>query len=86
MMSTTHEEVGPIVTRHDLARFVRLLGQDHTHSPDNWAHQDIASYLEAMSAWIEDMDGFFENRGQTVPSQPTWKLVGEILLAASVYE
>ncbi|MGH2599621.1 MAG: DUF7660 family protein, partial [Dehalococcoidia bacterium] len=44
------------------------------------------SYLSAMAAWAEDMDGYYENRGDPVPKQPSWRTLGELLLAARVYE
>jgi hypothetical protein len=39
-----------------------------------------------MAAWVDDIDGYFRNRGEAVPVQPTWKTLGQILLAAKVYE
>lgn len=85
-MAALHEEVGRLSARQDLVRFVRSLSENYSESPENWTNRDIVSYLEAMAAWIEDMDGYFENSGQAIPSSASWKLVGEILLAASFYE
>jgi hypothetical protein len=32
------------------------------------------------------MEGDYHNRGEAVPEQPSWKTLGEILVAATIYE
>lgn len=54
--------------------------------PDAWENASLDRYLEALAAWVEDMDGYYQNRGQAAPEQPNWKTLGEILLAATTYE
>ncbi|WP_342373746.1 hypothetical protein NVS55_20085 [Myxococcus stipitatus] len=73
-------------SREDLAQFVRSLAQDLKQQPKAWENADLGSFLEAMSAWIEDMDGYYGNRGEVVPPQPEWRTLAEILTAARVYE
>ena len=75
-----------INTRSDLAEFINLLAHDFTQNPDSWENVTIDRYLEAMAAWVHDMGGYFNNQNLPVPESPDWKLVGEILQAASVYE
>ena len=48
--------------------------------------RDLPAFLEAMAAWVEDMEGYYQNRGEELPDQPRWRTLGEILLAARVYE
>lgn len=73
-------------TREDLARFIRELVADLEHRPDEWENGDLPSYLEAASAWIDDMSGYYKNRGLTVPEQPDWSTLAEIFAAAKIYE
>ncbi|BCX04639.1 MAG: hypothetical protein KatS3mg053_2577 [Candidatus Roseilinea sp.] len=73
-------------SRSDLADFVDLLRRDFEDNPEAWTNRDIGSYLEAMSAWLRDMDGLNLNLGISIPDPPTWRTVGEILLAAKEYE
>jgi len=76
-----------IQTRADLVRFIQLLGEDLIHHEDEWENTDLLRYLQAMSRWVADMDRLFRNvYGHEVPEQPTWALVGQILLAAKYYE
>ncbi len=54
--------------------------------PEERENRDLGSFLNAMAGWVEDMDGYYQNRSESVPDQPTWKTVAEILLASRVYE
>jgi uncharacterized NAD(P)/FAD-binding protein YdhS len=78
--------VDTITSRADFVRFVRDLCTEIESSAENWENSDLRSYLEAMAAWTEDMDGYYRNSGQSLPQQPSWKILAEILLAARVYE
>jgi hypothetical protein len=69
-----------------LAQFARDLARSAESEGEEWENSDLASYLDGMSGWIEDMDGYFSNVGESIPEQPTWKLVAMILLAARSYE
>lgn len=73
-----------IINRNDLAEFVRILANEATNG--NWENNDLSSFLEAMAAWIEDMDGYYKNQQKPVPNQPSWKTIAEILKASTVYE
>jgi ClpX C4-type zinc finger len=75
-----------IHSREKLAEFVLVLLHDLRTRPDDWEHRDLESYLDALAAWVGSMDGYYQNCGEPVPTQPTWKTLGEILLAAKVYE
>jgi hypothetical protein len=78
------QTIESIQTRQDLASFiVSLSRQDITA----WENQDLPSFLEAMAAWVNDMDGFFRNvQGRSAPDHPSWQLFAQMLLAATAYE
>jgi hypothetical protein len=73
-----------IQTRDDFVQFARDLAANLRDNPDEWTNPDLATYLAALAAWVEAMDGYFQNRGELVPEQPTWKTLGQILYAAKV--
>jgi hypothetical protein len=77
-------DINNIKNKNDLAVFVRELSEEDISA--SWENKEIKSYLEAMSGWIEDMDGYYENKGEKQPTTPSWKTVAEILRAATVYE
>jgi hypothetical protein len=81
-----HHRIESIRTRQDLASFVRALRADVQEHPEKWENATLDPFLESMAAWIDDMDGCFRNRGELVPEPPTWRLFGEILYAAGIYE
>ena len=80
------EDVGTIRTRDDFVHLVRELLHELDNEPDTWENADLASFLNALAAWVEDMDGYYRQAGEPVPEQPTWKTLGQMLLAARVYE
>jgi hypothetical protein len=46
----------------------------------------LNGYIEALGSWVAGSDGYYRNRGVAIPVTPTWKNVGEMLLAAKIYE
>jgi hypothetical protein len=52
----------------------------------DWENSTLEDFLEALSAWTKDLDGYFENRGEQVPADPDWALIAKMLSAARVYE
>jgi hypothetical protein len=80
------EQVEKIQTRDDVVMFMHSLVRDLRTYPERWENTTLEAYLEAIAAWIQDMDGYYRHRGKQVPQHPAWKHVGEILLAARIYE
>jgi hypothetical protein len=80
------EAVGRLQSREDFVVFLRGLSADLQRNPEQWANRDLPAFLEAMSAWVEDMEGYYRGRGEPMPEQPRWQTLGQILLAARVYE
>ena len=76
-----------IVTRQDFSRFVDELSKDLEYSKHEWENDDLRQFLEAMSAYAIDVQGFYDNSGQDVDANlPSWKTFAQILLGAKVYE
>ncbi len=75
-----------VQTRDDFVRFVHSLLLELRERPDKWENCKLDSYLQALAAWVQDIEGVFENRGEPVPLQISWRLLAMILLASTVYE
>jgi len=74
-------------TRADFIEFVGLLLSDLTTNSDSWENKNLSSYLEAVAAWTEDMDGYFKYNNLPLPKEDVdWKLFATILIAAKTYE
>jgi len=80
------EVVQQIRSRADFATFVGSLLVDLKDRRDEWENRDLGAFLQAIKGWVEDMEGYYQNVGEAVPDQPSWKTFGQILLAAKVYE
>lgn len=77
------ESVG---SRADLIRHVMSLRADLLANSEEWENISLERFLEALAAWVRDMDGYFINRGESPPDQPSWALFAQMLCAAAVYE
>jgi hypothetical protein len=75
-----------VATRSDLAEFLRELERLVEREPYSIENITLASFLEAASAWVDDMDGWFMNQNKPVPDQPSWSLVAQIFNTALIYE
>jgi hypothetical protein len=80
------EQVEKIQTRDDFVMFMHHLVRDLCTYPERWENTTLEAYLAAIAAWTQDMDGYYHHRGEQVLQHPAWKQVGEILLAARIYE
>ena len=84
------EQVKSIETRDDFVVFMQHLLRDWRQHPEQWENASLEAYLEAMAAWVQDMDGYYRNLSRPVPKlmrhHLTWRNLGEIMLAARVYE
>src|SRR5262249_48402138 len=72
-------------SREDLAEFVRQLHAEMLAGA-KWENDDLASFLEAMSAWLKDSPGAYKNRGEPVPMHASWSFLAGALRGATYYE
>ncbi|MGW1648363.1 DUF7660 family protein [Streptomyces eurythermus] len=73
-------------SREDLAAFVRALRRSHTAEGHSWENADLASFLEALAAWVDDADGWYSNAGRRLPASGDWSFFARALQAAATYE
>ncbi len=81
-----YKKVEGVKSREDLIKFINQLRMDLQTNKDEWENITLEDFLEAMEAWINDMDGYYLNSDQPVPKQPSWKTIADILYASSMYE
>lgn len=76
-----------VKTREDFIRFLDLLLEDYQRSTNEWENNSLPSYLSALSAYSEDVDGYYHNFN--IPFDPTtvsWGIFADLLRGAVVYE
>ena len=64
MPRTRAEQVN---SREDIVRFVKELSDVVREDASKFGNTELSRYLEALSGWTDDMDGYFNNRGEAVP-------------------
>jgi hypothetical protein len=74
------------LSREELVKFLGEMADSIDEEPERWQNSNLPDFLNAWAAWLEDMDGFFLNRGEIVPTSPSWQLIAQMLLAARTYE
>ena len=80
------EQTSSIRSRGEFLSFLTALRNDLSANPESWQNVTLESFLEALQAWVNDMDGYYTNIGKPVPQVPDWQVVAEMLMASRVYE
>lgn len=76
-----------ITDRQTFANFIEQLHHDFQTNPDDWTNKDLGDFLEAMSRYTEDIDGYYKNTDQNINADnPSWQVFADILMGAKVYE
>lgn len=75
-----------VETREDFVRFLGEMSLDLRNRPQEWENGTLERFLEAWAAWVDDLPGWYANRGEEMPEQPDWKLLADMVMAARVYE
>jgi hypothetical protein len=83
---TLAERARAVRTREDLVAFIEALSGDYTDNSSTWSNKDLGAFLGAMSAWAEDMEGYYANSGEDVALRSPWGVLADLLMAARVYE
>jgi hypothetical protein len=80
-----------VADRKSFIQFLQLLQKDFEQNKADWENQDLGSFLEAMTQYAEDIEGYYQNltrqTGEKIsPNEPTWRVFADILRGAKVYE
>ena len=75
-----------ITSTEEFEYFLKCLSHDYTKNQGDWENSDLLSYLDALSRYVPVMENYYQNIGENIKVEATWRMVAEILLAASVYE
>jgi hypothetical protein len=81
-----YKNIKNIKTKEDFINFINLLIKDFEEKPDEWENVTVENYLEAMSSWVEDMEGYYINNNLPMPEKIDWNFFANVLYAAKLYE
>lgn len=81
------EECNGVSEQEELVDFINKLIKSYMDAPSEWTNKDIPSFLEALSAWIEDMEGYYKNQDLKFDKDDiSWGNIADMLYAATMYE
>ena len=76
-----------VTDRQTFIKFLDLLRKDYLTNPDSWENKTLPDFLEALSAYAEDIQGYYDNMKQDVNAdQPNWQTFADIFKGAKIYE
>ncbi|MCR8630883.1 DUF7660 family protein [Paenibacillus radicis (ex Xue et al. 2023)] len=73
-----YEQCDAVKTKDDLMIFIQVLRNDLQTNNDEWENITLEHYLESIEAWITDTT--------SLPNEPNWKSLAQIMYAGKVYE
>ena len=81
-----NQKINEIHSKEDFINFVELLVSNLKSNPEEWTNKTLSEYLESISSWTEDMEGYYQNNSIAIPENVDWKVFANILIAAKMYE
>ncbi|WP_026998036.1 DUF7660 family protein [Flectobacillus major] len=81
-----NKKINEINSKEDFVNFIELLISNLKNNPEEWTNKTLPEYLESMSSWTEDMEGYYQNNDMPIPEDINWKVFANILIAAKMYE
>lgn len=76
-----------VTNRQDFINFICLLRQDLIDNPESWENKKLDSFLEAISSYAEDIQGYYNNTNKNINAdEPDWQTFADIFKGASIYE
>ncbi|MBR6599461.1 MAG: hypothetical protein IKK88_04095 [Oscillospiraceae bacterium] len=78
-MKHCHELLGNIKSKEDFLKFMKMYMQ-------SIKQDDVRDYLESLSSWINDMEGYYANTDQKIPQNINWDFIATVLYVGSIYE
>lgn len=76
-----------ITDRKSFIRFLEEFHQDFLKNQDDWENHNLDRFLEAMTAYAKDIQGYYNNTNQRIDADiPSWKVFADILQGARIYE
>ena len=76
-----------VADRQTFIKFLDLLRKDLLDNPESWENKTLLDFLEALSAYTEDIQGYYDIMKLNVNAdKPDWSIFADIFKGAKVYE
>jgi hypothetical protein len=80
-----------VTDRQSFVQFLELFKDDLMRNKNHWENKTLEEFLEAMTRYSEDIQGYYDNRekenGEHINADnPSWRVFADILRGSKVYE
>ena len=76
-----------VTDRHSFIKFIDLLRKNFIDNPESWENKKLDDFLEALSSYANDIQGYYDNTKQNVNADdPKWQTFADIFKGATLYE
>jgi hypothetical protein len=76
-----------VTDRQTFIKFLDLLRKDFLDNPEGWESNTLPDFFEALSAYTEEVQGYYDNRKLNVNAdKPDWSTFADIFKGARIYE
>jgi len=76
-----------VTDRQTFIQFLDLLRQDFLENSESWESKTIPDFLEALGAYTEDIQGYYDNMKLDVNADTAnWSTFADIFKGAKIYE
>jgi hypothetical protein len=76
-----------VTNRDSFIKFLESLRNDLLVNKEFWENRNLEDFLEAMAAYAEDIQGFYDNTEQNIiADEPSWQVFADIFKGAISYE
>lgn len=76
-----------VTDRQTFITFLNLLRKDFTDNPESWENKTLPDFLNALSSYTKDIQGYYDNMKINVQAdEPNWSTFADIFKGAIIYE
>lgn len=76
-----------VTDRQTFIKFIDLLRQDLIDNPASWGNNKLDTFLDALSSYTENMQGYYDNMKLNVNmDKADWQTFADIFKSATMYE
>ena len=76
-----------VTDRKTFIEFLDLLRIDLINNPGNWENKTLPDFLEALGAYAEDIQGYYDNMNLDKNADHLeWSIIADIFKGAKIYE
>jgi hypothetical protein len=76
-----------VTDRQTFIQFLDLLQKDLLGNPESWENKTLPDFLEALSAYTKDIQGYYDNMKEGINAdKPSWGTFADIFKGARIYE